>query len=180
MRHIYLQLTLAILFCMVDSKAFAYDIAVENEDGVTLYYNYINDGTELEVTYKYYYDSYKIYQGVDDPEVNIPDKVTYMNRERTVSKIGNYAFYVSHYSNSPDILKTITIPNSVKSIGDYAFCGCRNLTFINIPNNVTSIGDYAFSECYKLASIDLPNSVTTIGDYIFNNCSNHLQFVDNT
>ena len=35
---------------MAGTKAFAYDIAVKNADGVTIYYNYINDEKELEVT----------------------------------------------------------------------------------------------------------------------------------
>ena len=50
MKHKYLQLTLAILLCMVSSKAFAYDIVVKNEDGVSIYYNYSSEGMELEVT----------------------------------------------------------------------------------------------------------------------------------
>ncbi len=42
------------------------------------------------------------------------------------------------------------IPNSVTSIGNYAFSGCDSLTSIEIPNSVTSIGDWAFSDCDSL------------------------------
>ena len=67
--------------------------------------------------------------------------------------------------------KTSIIPNSVTSIGDYAFQGCRGLTSIEIPNSVTSIGKDAFSSCSGLTSIEIPNSVTSIGDYAFEYCS---------
>ena len=62
------------------------------------------------------------------------------------------------------------IPNSVTSIGDYAFYGCTGLTSIEIPNSVTSIGYGAFADCSGLTSIEIPNSVTSIGDYAFYGC----------
>jgi hypothetical protein len=65
----------------------------------------------------------------------------------------------------------ITIPNSVTTIGDWAFWGCSSLQSIDIPNRVTTIGNDAFSGCSSLQSIDIPNSVTTIGDSVFNECS---------
>ena len=66
--------------------------------------------------------------------------------------------------------KTTTIPNSVTSIGNYAFLGCSGLTSITIPNSVTSIGSSAFSGCGSLTSITIPNSVTSIGDAAFSYC----------
>ena len=63
-----------------------------------------------------------------------------------------------------------TIPNSVTTIGDWAFAGCDSLTSINIPNSVTTIGKFAFSHCDSLTSINIPNSVTTIGDWAFAGC----------
>jgi hypothetical protein len=65
-----------------------------------------------------------------------------------------------------------TIPNSVTSIGGYAFIGCTNLTSVVIPNSVTSIGDNAFRECTNLTSIAIPNSVTIIGYNAFYLCAN--------
>ena len=50
-------------------------------------------------------------------------------------------------------LTGITIPNSVTSIGDYAFYNCRSLTSITIGNSVTSIGSYAFYNCYRLVEV---------------------------
>ena len=62
------------------------------------------------------------------------------------------------------------IPQTVTSIHDNAFSGCRGVTNITIPNNVTSIGSDAFSSCHSLKNIIIPNSVTNIGEYAFVNC----------
>ncbi len=50
-------------------------------------------------------------------------------------------------------LTSVTIPDSVTSIGNYAFSGCSGLTSVTIPESVTSIGDYAFRDCTALRSI---------------------------
>ena len=83
----------------------------------------------------------------------------------SVTSIGNWAF-----SNCSG-LTGIVIPNSVTSIGYSSFLGCSGLTGIEIPNSVTSIGDYAFSRCSGLTSIEIPNSVTSIGNWAFSYCS---------
>ena len=64
-----------------------------------------------------------------------------------------------------------TIPNSVTSIGDWAFRGCTGLTSITIPDSVTSIGDRAFAGCTGLTSITIPDSVTSIGESAFAGCT---------
>ncbi len=63
--------------------------------------------------------------------------------------------------------KNTTIPNSVTSIGNWAFRNCTGMTSITIPNSVTSIGAYAFSGCSGLTSITIPNSVKRIGSDAF-------------
>ena len=63
------------------------------------------------------------------------------------------------------------IPNSVTSIGSYAFSGCSGLTSITIPNIVTSIGEFAFADCSSLTSIVIPEGVTNIGESAFSHCS---------
>ena len=68
-------------------------------------------------------------------------------------------------------LTSVTIPNSVTSIGGRAFYNCRGLTSINIPNSVTSIGDEAFYNCRGLTSVTIPNSVTSIGQSAFTSCT---------
>ena len=66
---------------------------------------------------------------------------------------------------------SVTIPNSVTSIGYEAFYGCTGLTSITIPNSVTSIGYEAFSRCTGLTSVTIGNSVTSIGSYAFYACT---------
>ena len=67
-------------------------------------------------------------------------------------------------------LASVTIPNSVTSIGGSAFYGCSGLTSVTIPNSVTSIGNEAFYGCSGLTSVTIPNSVTSIGYCAFKNC----------
>ena len=83
----------------------------------------------------------------------------------SVTSIGDFAF--SDCSG----LTSMTIPNSVTSIGVFAFSGCSGLTSVTIPNNVTSIGEGAFEECSGLTEVTIPNSVTSIGWSAFRNCS---------
>ena len=68
-------------------------------------------------------------------------------------------------------IKSYVIPNSVTSIGDSAFWGCRSLSDIVIPSSVTSIGDCAFWDCSSLSDIIIPSSVTSIGDSAFEDCN---------
>ncbi|WP_400219651.1 leucine-rich repeat domain-containing protein [Methanomethylophilus alvi] len=66
-------------------------------------------------------------------------------------------------------VKTVTVGNSVTSVGDYAFSGCTALRSATVADSVTSIGDYAFYGC-PLDVVTLGNSVTSIGDYAFSGC----------
>ena len=66
---------------------------------------------------------------------------------------------------------SFTIPDRVKSIGEWAFRDCTGLTSIVIPDSVTSIGWYAFGDCTGLTSIVIPDSVASIGFGAFYNCT---------
>ena len=89
----------------------------------------------------------------------------------------NIAF--GNYSSNParhifigdEEIKDLVIPNSVTSIGKYAFQYCIGLTSVTISNNVTSIGQYAFEHCSGLTSVTIGNSLESIGEYAFGFCS---------
>ena len=69
------------------------------------------------------------------------------------------------------LVTELVIPDSVTSIGNYAFYGCSSLTSITIPDSVTSIGGSAFYNCSSLTNITIPDDVTSIGYSAFYNCS---------
>ena len=80
-----------------------------------------------------------------------------------VTGIGYVAFYLGKFSS-------VTIPESVTSIGLAAFGSCDNLTSVYIPNSVISIGESAFSGCDNLTSLTIGNGVTSIGKEAFYCC----------
>ncbi len=82
----------------------------------------------------------------------------------SVTSIGGYAF------DFCSGLTSVTIPNSVKSVGNSAFRYCDGLASVTIPNSVKSIGDEAFYGCNGLTSVTIGNSVNSIGDYAFSYC----------
>lgn len=198
MEQLKLKILLSMLICIVGVKAFAYDIEAKNEDGVTIYYNWINDKTELEVTKPKYSNGYS-------GNIVIPNSITYEDKSYNVTSIGYQAFYECKN------LTGITIPSSITSIGVEAFYHCYYLSSVNIndieawcrisfaispspvysnplyyahhlflngeeikdlviPNNVTSINDYVFNGCSELTSLTIPSNVTYIGAYAFSGC----------
>ena len=123
-------------------------------DGI--YYNLSSKNQTAEVTKnpnKYFGD------------VVIPESVTYKGVNYGVIAIADLAFF------SCDNLTSITIPNSVTTIGIWAFEGCDGLTSITIPSGVTSIGESAFYKCSGLTSITIPGSVKSIGNWVFAFCT---------
>ena len=152
-------LFLVVLLSMMGTDALAHDIAVANADGVTIYYVWTNNQTELSVSYRG--NKYNSYDNEYSGNVAIPESITYGGATYSVTSIGSEAF------QNCSSLTSVTIPNSVTSIGDNAFCLCSSLTSISIPNSVTSIGERAFYNCSSLTSIIIPNSVTSIGNYAF-------------
>ena len=95
---------------------------------------------------------------------SLSDK-THITIPESVKSIGDRAFFLCESLNS------IHLPESVKSIGDEAFLDCTFLTSIHLPESLTSIGNEAFSKCYSLTSIHLPESVKSIGDEAFLDCT---------
>lgn len=83
---------------------------------------------------------------------------------KPVTMIDHAAFFNS-------VVTSVTIPDSVTSIGDNAFGFCSQLTNISIPNSVTDIGFSAFAHCTSLKSITLPSSLSSISEALFSGCS---------
>ena len=87
----------------------------------------------------------------------------------TVTSIGSEAFAIHEdLIGVVHGLEQITIPSSVKSIGDYAFCNTK-LTEITVPASVTSVGEYVFRDCARLKTARIDSSM--IGAFMFTSCS---------
>ncbi len=73
------------------------------------------------------------------------------------------------FSNSS--LQSISLPNSVESIGEKAFESCDELTAVTFGSELKSIGEDAFFSCSSLTSVTIPDNVTSIGEWAFSYCS---------
>ena len=106
----------------------------------------------------------KDYSGTDTPWYPYRGFITSVTISNSVTSIGNCAFY--YCSN----MKSVSMGTGVTSIGDYAFYECNNLTSITIGNHVTNIGNNAFNNCSNLTTVTIPPSVTSIANYAFSGC----------
>lgn len=174
------KLLFTLIFALTAvTQAAAYDFEV---DGI--YYN--KNGTNATVTYK------EINKHGYRGKVVIPETVSYGGKNYTVTAIADNAFY-SYSNDYRNALTEITLPNTLISIGQYAFgycealkevlmpnsvtsisylsfAGCSNLSKVELSNALTSISYGAFMECYALKQIDIPLSVKSIGTYAFSGC----------
>ena len=77
----------------------------------------------------------------------------------------------AYFSYGVDSLISITIPNSIDTIGEGAFQECSGLQSINLPDSLPFIADNTFKGCTSLDSIIIPNTISSIGNNAFENCS---------
>ena len=104
-----------------------------------------------------------------------PDKVEFASLESLLKMVygtddtSNPLYRSSHLYINGEEVTDVVIPESITSIGNKAFLGCRGLTSVTIPNSVTNIGYSAFGSCTGLTSIIIPNSVDSLAG--FDDCS---------
>ena len=131
-----------------------------NDENITSRFTYIIKNDEVTITGVV--DSYNL------TSITIPSKI----EGYPVTRIGDYAFSSSHLLTlACTSLVSVSIPNSITIIGDYAFAYCSSLKSIAIPNSVKSIGPFAFAGCASLTNVTIDNKMTNIGFYAFYNCS---------
>jgi len=190
MKRSSIIILLTMLMSMVSTKTSAHDIAVENADGITIYYDWINNETELSVTrgsyrsvknpYSYpftYETKYYQYSG----SIVIPESVVYEGNTYAVTEIAGGAFEGSS-------ITSVTIPPSITSIGD-AFHNCSNLTSVHISDiaawckidflrsneyhcyNPLYYAHHLFFNEEELTNLVIPEDVTSISDYAFTDCN---------
>ena len=97
-----------------------------------------------------------------DPDVVIPAKI----EGKDVTEIGTYSFLKAR-----EFLNSVTMPNSITVVGEYAFCTCEKLTSVVLSNNLRIIKKEAFSACSSLSDIILPDSLIELDLHAFYKCS---------
>ena len=105
--------------------------------------------------------------------LQISEKFAYGDNNQTVIVIPNGRIMIRPEEFTGNfLLESVTIPESVKHIGEHAFANCKNLSEVIISDNVFNIDCGAFSNCESLGEIFIPNSVTNIGADAFYGCKN--------
>ncbi len=93
------------------------------------------------------------------------NKIRQMTLPSTLRTIGDYAFaYMNKW-------ESVSIPEGVTKVPQYAFYYCQALKSVNIPATVTEIGYRAFNQCVRLENLALPAGLTTMGDLAFSDCT---------
>ena len=133
-------------------SAAAYDF-----ESAGIYYNITGDNT-VEVTYSDRDNN--TYSG----SISVPETVTNNGTEYSVTTIGESAFKGS-------AVTSVSMPESITSMWQYAFSGCQNLESVALPESLTTLGYSAFKACKLLKTIKIPSGVTAIPDQCFDGCS---------
>ena len=156
-----LALTLAalLIFALIGCNKQNEDTTEEeNEEIVTtnVYENFtydVNENGELEIT------------GYENTSTELADvKIPAEIDERPIVGIRKEAF--SAFKN----IKTVTFPDTITYIGDYAFAECDYITELTLPKGLTTIGEGAFKGCDALAKVTFPAALLSVGQGAFMDC----------
>ena len=93
------------------------------------------------------------------------DDLTSVTIPQSVTSIGKDAF---RFCNN---MKSLTINGAIESMGARAFAGCISLKTLSLGENIKRIGHFAFADCSSLTNVTIPQSVTSIGNYVFRYCT---------
>ncbi len=149
----FVLISIVLIFAAFSALASAETVLTDKSSGVT----YVIDGDHAKV---YSYD----HRGGN---VTILSKVNGF----PVTEIGNYAFAEEYDDKkTPDRITKVSIPDSVKKIGNGAFMECTALTKVEIPFGVTQLGDAVFWECINLKTVCVAGDVKAIGANAFGEC----------
>ena len=162
MKHLNVRrMLMAALTCLVSVDMMGKDISAVTEEGIELWFDYINDQTELQLvtlsSIQYMNDPYS-YTGFS--KITIPETVLARDKNgkavrMKVTSLGKDVFY-----KNTD-LKTVILPKELKEIGYNSFFGCSGLESIELPNSMKVLGS-AFGGCTALKSIVLPEGIESI------------------
>lgn len=147
--------SLILMLTISASMLSAYDFYIGG-----IYYAY--GASDVSVTY-----GDQKYSG----SIVIPASITVNGKNLPVVGISHNAF-----QDCEDLL-SVSIPYSVKTIGQHSFENCSKLSSINLPTGLNSIGRWAFKNCHNLTSLFLPDGLEVIDSETFMNCESLLSIV---
>ena len=170
-RLLSMVLALSMLLTFLPVSAFADDGSTSAAENIYTY-NVSGEGT---YTYNLNDDGTATLTKFTGTNADVPEKVTKGDDTYTVTAIGANAFAIltssesSPYSDNLQ-LTSVTLPDSISSIGQHAFAYCVEITSIKIPSRVTNLEKHVFSECKKLGTVTFQEGLTSIGEHAFYGC----------
>lgn len=148
--------TAALLLCSFLVSAHDFEV-----DGI--YYKIVSE-SDLTVNVTYKGSRFNEFSNTYSGDIVIPSTVVYNNNKYSVVGIEDDTFLSSH------TLVSVVISEGVRSIKG-AFSYCFSVISVTLPQSLTELDDWAFYDCSNLMSVNIPNGLTDIGMWAFGGCS---------